>query len=119
GGRRGRIGRAGQYSANIGGDLSAFHLRGPLEVEVGRIIEVYGKAELRQSGEPLGQTIDGIVFARDGAVAALVLHVELVSKRHFLAGLNAVADRFAVFETDPAALIQSEFGVDQVAVILQ
>jgi hypothetical protein len=38
--RRRWIGRVGQYSANIGRDLSAFHLRGPLEVEACRFVEV-------------------------------------------------------------------------------
>ena len=58
-------------------------------------------------------------FARDRAVASLVPDVELEADRHFFAGLDAVADRLALVQTDAAPFIQGELRIDQIAVILQ
>src|SRR5712671_1331739 len=63
--------------------------------------------------------IDRIVFERDRAVAALVFHVELKIQHDFLAGLDAVPDRLAVLQSDAAALVQCEFGIDQIAMVLE
>src|ERR1700674_372633 len=63
--------------------------------------------------------IDRIIPRRHRAVAALVFHVELIGQRNLLAGLDAVPDRLAVLESDAAALVQREFGIDQVAMVLE
>src|SRR5450631_810377 len=63
--------------------------------------------------------IDRIVLGRDRAVAALVLHLELIGQRDLFAGLDAVPDRLAVFQSDAAALVQCKFGIDQVAMVLE
>ena len=52
-------------------------------------------------------------------MAAAIVHVEPIADRDLLGGLHAVADRLAVLQPDAAALVQREFGVDQVAVVFQ
>ncbi len=52
-------------------------------------------------------------------MAAFVGDGQPVGVGHLLAGLDAVADRFAALEPDAAALVKGEFGVDQVAMVLQ
>jgi hypothetical protein len=51
-------------------------------------------------------------------VAAAIFDIELIAQRDLLADLDAVPDRLAVLQSDAAALIQREFRIDQVAVIL-
>ena len=50
-------------------------------------------------------------------MAALIFNVELITQRDLLAGLDAVPDRLAVLQSDAAALVQCEFGIDQVAMV--
>ena len=52
-------------------------------------------------------------------MTAFVFDGQLVAHRDFFAGLDRVADWFAVLQPDTAALIQGEFGIDQVAVVFQ
>ena len=63
--------------------------------------------------------VDRVVLDRHRAVATTIFDLELVGQRDLLAGLDAIPDRLAILQPDPAALVEREFGIDQVAVVLE
>src|SRR5260221_14513456 len=97
----------------------ATDLRGAIIERARGLVEVQGETEFGETYQSLRQMVDRIVPARDRAVAALIFHFELITQRNFLASLDAVPDRLAVLQSDAAALVQCEFGINQVAVVLE
>src|SRR5258706_9252255 len=110
---------SGRSDSTASISLLALELRGALKVSARGLVELQREAEFGETYQSLRQTIDRIVPARDRAVAALIFDVELITQRNFFAGLDAVPDRLAVLQSDAAALVQCEFGIDQVAMVLE
>ena len=71
---------------------------------------------MREAREATSEVVDGVVFGRHRAVPAGVLHLEAEIDRHLFAGLDIVAQGFAISQTHAPAFVQSKFGVNQVAV---
>src|SRR5258706_7300036 len=110
---------SGRSDSTASISLLALELRGALKVSACGLVELQREAEFGETYQSLRQTIDRVVPARDRAVAALIFHFELIAQRNFFAGLDAVPDRLAVLHSDATALVQCEFGIDQVAMVLE
>src|SRR5258708_27963762 len=72
------------------------------------------RADARQRGR---QLVDRVLGHGKRAVAARIAHRELVGRVHLLGDLDAVQKRLAVAQLAAAALVDAEFGVDQLALV--
>ena len=78
-----------------------------------------GKPNFDEPVERAGEVVDRVVGDGQRTVSALVVHLEPVVDDVLLAHLEIVGDARAGDRFAPAALVQTEVGVDQIALVLE
>src|SRR5947209_190560 len=116
--RRARVrARRAHERAHVRRSLPRLDRGHALEVGARRLVKVNGEVKLGETFETRGQRVDGVVLDGQGAVPALVLHLQREVARHLLGGLHAVEEGTPATLAPAAALVDAELGVQEVAVV--
>src|SRR5258706_4211635 len=90
-----------------------------LEVRSGYFVGLERKSEIGKPLQRSRQAIDGVVSDRHRTVAAFVAHLEAKIDDVFFTDLQIVGNFLALGFLAPSAFVESELGIDQLAVILE
>src|SRR5581483_6670948 len=103
----------------ISGDRSGFDPGKLTEIRGSHVIGLQREPEAGQAVESAREMVDGIVGYGDGTVSALVADLEAKIDHVFFADLQVIGDLPGAVGFSPPALVQREFGINEVAVVLE
>src|SRR5260370_38046040 len=94
---------------------TGFDFRHLLEVSRSYLAGLERKSEVREPLQRGRETIDGVVSDGHRAVTAFVPHLKAEIDYIFFADLEIVGDFLALGFFTPAAVVESELGIDEIA----